>query len=762
MVEETKSGGTVRRRFLWLAALAAVAVIAVAVVLVVHKKKQAAPMQTLPEINTNASGTGFGTPAWLEQNEANEQYVTVDPGDSYVHVTYKPEVKIVDASASDDSLAGISSDGHGLVFVGAPPEIRALKAGDVFMVKDEFAVKVLGAETDGDQTVLLIDRANLTDVVQEGDIHINAAIIFHGPATNLASAEPASLLSQLMDLIVTPAYAQKPIILGEPTTPAGAPKPLSEVTKNFVEDALFDGWSLPEYSLTPKDNNADLKLTLQKSTLGFKAVVHVKGTISNVKFISNIHFPPQPGFGTEFVQGVKGMGGHMRFQWEIGRDAPGVWAKEERIALPGIEFPFQAAGLPLTFSIGVAFLIHPALTGGNEFSAGGYTMDWNGSGAPPPETNDSADCGPPPSIPPSPGFGPIPKPALQPPPKPGPFQPPSKTQLPPDLWSKIKQTIKDILTSPSQPGPPQLPAAGSPAPSSGTPGPSSGPQQPSSGTQEPTSETQEPSSGPQQPSSGTQEPSPGTQQPSPGTQQPSSGAPALPGNPAAPGTSPPSTPPKSKPKTKPPAMLIPASFVLVSGGQGSGCSSGQPLQVQDGSANFGGGGGGSVALRFAVTGDSNISPVAPNAMVISVAAPRLELKLGLPRKIAKNKAVMVAGAAVDFVVKKVAKKIFSQETYDKLAASPIGQMSASKILKSSADVYFQLIHTEGTTHSSSMTPAPCTKMELKLTGQVGWEANLFGMAIVSPKKEEAANNPRDLFTKTWYYWNPGSDFCKSL
>jgi hypothetical protein len=128
----------------------------------------------------------FGDEAWVARKQANEKNVSVTGGNTFAKVTYKPEVEIVDEALVVASLQGVSSDGHGALFKNAPPAILALKAGDIFMVKSQFAVKVLGTQTDGDQTVLIIDRAMLVDLIQEGEMDLDSPNRFIGP--KLASA----------------------------------------------------------------------------------------------------------------------------------------------------------------------------------------------------------------------------------------------------------------------------------------------------------------------------------------------------------------------------------------------------------------------------------------------------------------------------------------------------------------------------------------------------------------------------------------------
>jgi hypothetical protein len=480
--------------------------------------------------------------------------VSVAGGNSYAHVTYKPEVKIVEKATVDSSIQGIGSDGHGVVFKNAAPEILALKAGDILLVKNAFAAKVLAAETNGDQTVLITDRVGLADVLQQGEIAADNAVTFHGPKVAYAPqlTEPRF---DPMGLIETPVYAQ-----GSGLSGIEVEKPTTTI-KNLAVDSILQGWKIEKWKVTPADGTANISVRMTKKTNGFNAAVSVDGSITNFQFASQIKFPSP---GTQIAAGVKGMSGHMHFVWEIGKDTPGVWAVEDKVKLPaGFSVPLGPiyGGVPLSIDISSAFLIHPALTGGNEYSKGGFTIDWVGS----------------------------------------------------------KSAAANAIEA--------------------------------------------------------------------------------------------------------------------------------------------GGAGGSEGLTFAITDDANISPVAPNGMVISFCIPRVELKLALLGSYADSVKLKVAAAAIDAIIDSVASRLLSPRVYKALAASPIGKMSATNVLGSSADVYVQFIHTEGVTHSSNISLAPCTKIELKVTAQAGGDAQLFG--ITSSGKKNATST-KDLFTKTFTQWKPASNFCKGI
>lgn len=345
----------------------------------------------------NAGDSPFGSQAWLEQKRADDRNVTLSPGNSYAKLSYRPEVRMVDEATLAPSLQGVSTDGHGAVFHNAPAEIRGLKTGDVLMVKSRFAVKVLGVGADGDDTVLLFDRARLTDVVEQGQIHFDSAVAFHGTG-KLAQAAPSAApfeLPGLLDLLVPPARAQvgaKQDTTQYNGTPPelmpGYVKPKEGIDGgNAVQQAkdfgklLSDGWTINSYSFTPQGNSAQVKLVIAKDLAGFEGLVKVDGTISNFNLGGDISIPLPPGQKLSTL--VKGMSGKFVFSWEIGKKTPGIWTSNDKIRLPvGLTIPLGPlmSGLPLTLDVSMAMLVHPALTGGNEFEAGAFELDFHDLG----------------------------------------------------------------------------------------------------------------------------------------------------------------------------------------------------------------------------------------------------------------------------------------------------------------------------------------------------------------------------------------------
>ncbi|MGO9038811.1 MAG: hypothetical protein ACLPX1_09340 [Steroidobacteraceae bacterium] len=511
-----------------------------------HKKPP--PAAAVPPIDTSRPTT-FGDASWLAERAAHEKNVTVSGGGSFAHVTYKPEVKLIDKAAIESSLQGISSDGHGAVFDHASAEILALKAGDIILVKDAFAAKVLAAETTGSQTVLIIDSVKLVELVQEGEINLEPSISFNGP--KLSEIQPsASPAFGLLDWVIPPVDAQPPPTYSSPPLPA---KSIPDQVSKSVQNAVIEGWKIDRWSVTPSDKSALVSTRITKDTNGFKAAIDVDGTITDFQFVSDIKIPMKNVQDT-IAPGVQHMSGHFHFVWEMGKDTPGVWAAEDKFKLPAaIDIPLAPVlgGMPLTLEISAAFLIHPALTGGNEYSKSGFEIDWAGA------TSQAAQSG------------------------------------------------------------------------------------------------------------------------------------------GAPGT-----------------------------------------------------------VTFKITDHKSITAAAPTAMVISFCAPRIELKLAFLGNWASNIAVKLATEVIDATVRAVAQKLLPSSIYNFLAASPLGRMTATNILSSSADIYAQVINTEGITNAPNITLAPCTKTQLVILGQVGGDVQLLNLA--------GGKKSMDVFTKTYTVWDPGSDFCKSI
>jgi hypothetical protein len=361
------------------------------------KKKSPPPSPALSAANPDAISKLSDSTNVTEQEPkiADGENVSVTGGgESYAHVAYNPNVKIIDVAEVDSSLMGISSDGHDWVFQNAPASVRALKAGDVFMVKNEMAVKVIGAVTQGDKTLVATDEASLRDLVQSGDIKLDAPVRFHGPK-NTADARPRP--RSLFDLIEPAVYAAQSSIgpNGAAARAAGTTKAEKNVAKK-AKSFLTSGWKIATWDITPGDGQANFDLVMTKSKDGFVAIVSMKGWIGNFDIGSNLTLSASA--PKQLAQTIKHSQGNIEFNWEIGKSEGGGWTTLDPIKLPAaMSVPLAPllGGLPLTLDISAALQIHPVLTGSNEFSKGGFTVTWGGASGF--QTTSGADSAPDPS-----------------------------------------------------------------------------------------------------------------------------------------------------------------------------------------------------------------------------------------------------------------------------------------------------------------------------------------------------------------------------
>jgi hypothetical protein len=143
-----------------------------------------------------------------------------------------------------------------------------------------------------------------------------------------------------------------------------------------------------------------------------------------------------------------------------------------------------------------------------------------------------------------------------------------------------------------------------------------------------------------------------------------------------------------------------------------------------------------------VTGDSgldhlhNISAVAPLGMVISFAAPRFELNVGVA-KIIKADEFKKAAVWVDRIANRLIEHTLGADAFARWKASPMGgfdmEKSVDAMLKSDAAAYLELDTTTAMSDSGMSVVRPCSKTEIHLSATVGASAQAFGLSAGSTK-----------------------------
>lgn len=371
-----------------------VAAVIAAALVSCSKKTSPQPAQTasggnsLAQLNAAATADAGATTFRVATGKSG----AVPGGHGAVHVTFAPTVKMVSDGEMRASLAGIASDGHRFVFKNASAAIRNLQAGDILMVKGEMAAKVIGAVSQGEYTLVVVAQPSLGDLLQQGDVAIDAPIRFQGaPSSARLERRPS-----LWDAIEAPVFAQE----GRGGSLEELKKQQEELKKSREEGeaannpakqakllAMSD-WKVVAYQIAAENNQAAFHVVLAKQLSGFVGRVAMKGTIGNLDFTTKLSLDRASNgqlgaMANEVYSGLKSSSGALQFDWEIGKSSPGVWAQEDRVKLPiGMTIPLAEflEGLPLSLDISTALLIHPGLTGGDEYSRGGFTVSWTGGG----------------------------------------------------------------------------------------------------------------------------------------------------------------------------------------------------------------------------------------------------------------------------------------------------------------------------------------------------------------------------------------------
>jgi hypothetical protein len=309
-------------------------------------------------------------------------------GKGSARINYVSNAHVIEKDAGLEGLLGESTDGHGLVFSAETPQIANLKEGDILVIKGVAARKVLGVDRRGGQILVVNDVVGLRDVVQDGEIHLETPIKFGH--SHSAQLERPPFTPSIFDLLATPAYAQDSF---SPENNAAAQASSNGQTGATIDSFgnaatglgkfIVGGWTITNWTATAVGDrlNINLAITRTSGLGGFKALITMNGFISNFDLISNMKLGSS--FATtQLTAAVKTMAGQMKFAWEIGKDTPGGFAKEDRIKLPGaltIPLSQYVAGLPLQLQISSAIIIHPAITGGQQYAAGAFTVTYNGA-----------------------------------------------------------------------------------------------------------------------------------------------------------------------------------------------------------------------------------------------------------------------------------------------------------------------------------------------------------------------------------------------
>jgi hypothetical protein len=292
-------------------------------------------------------------------------------------VTYKPTTRVLSEKDARGMILGISSNGAGLLLSGANAVAKNLKAGDVLLIKETAALKVIGARTLEDGNIIaLTQRASLLDAVSDAHIKLNKPVRFG--ALTAANRPAPDRRTTLLDWVVPAAQAQsaEQSILNSHDQ-KGSDDAAKKVLSG-IKGALIEGWTT-DFSVTPGSDRVDITIKLTKDVGAFRAVITGEGYLQDFNMGADIDV--EQSTYQKLQTGFKNLNGVMNIRWEVATQGPGVHTGDDRIKLPGaIEIPLYKMldGFPLFLEISAALIIKPALSGGSEYSHGAFRITYDG------------------------------------------------------------------------------------------------------------------------------------------------------------------------------------------------------------------------------------------------------------------------------------------------------------------------------------------------------------------------------------------------
>jgi hypothetical protein len=284
------------------------------------------------------------------------------------HITYLPNVHVVEQEEGANALIGVSTRENTLVFETTNPQILSLKGGDVLLIKGLLARKVIATQVDGNRLAVLVEPAKLQDIIKEGQIRLSAPVRFGTVHASKSSHRG----------LIPVVYAQAPDIERmKKAQEKGTRDAYGNLAKGAVK-SLVGGWETT-FSAIPSGGKLNITITMTKSVGGFVAKIDADGYIADFDLDSGIDV--QRGVVDTLQMTYKRVNGAMNFTWQIAKDSPGGLTETSRIKLPAaVEIPLYQylGGFPLFLEVSAATVITPSITGGKEFSHGAFHVTFDG------------------------------------------------------------------------------------------------------------------------------------------------------------------------------------------------------------------------------------------------------------------------------------------------------------------------------------------------------------------------------------------------
>ena len=304
------------------------------------------------------------------------------------HIVYRPEVKALDATVARNALRGVSTNGLALVFDASAGGIAALRPGDVLLVKNLMARKVLAVDQQGNEKIVLTRVATLPEVATEAKISFHQPVHF-GASRASNSAPRSSWLEQVLEVLgPRAAYAQSDIVHQDPIThtPGDSVSDAYDAARNGVNTtikafkAVVDGWDT-EFDATPEDGKLHLTMKLTRSAEAANLVAEIDADGYLQDYDTMLDAAMSGGSMNDLTGSFKNINGSMNLTWKIGQKTKGAGPGQSRIDFPTVVSTSLAPlldGLPLFLEIKGSIVVNPVTTGANEYSSGSYRLTYDG------------------------------------------------------------------------------------------------------------------------------------------------------------------------------------------------------------------------------------------------------------------------------------------------------------------------------------------------------------------------------------------------
>jgi hypothetical protein len=258
---------------------------------------------------------------------------------------------VIDGNTAQGALTSVSTDGHVLVFNTQDARITGLTAGQVLVLEDLGARRVLGTVRQGPLTAVATNAAALVDFIQDGTIQF-------------------------------PNNSHDPTILDQQDTNFGPGMDhLSGTVDEWQYTASSDAGGADA-------NDLDFSFDAQKHLSGFDANVKGEGHLKNsgFSFMTDIHGAKvQKLFFTAPVEGT------LKVDWAARTSGANSGIGERRLRLPAFfKEIFVANHLPFLYEISANMIFIPGLGGKKDAVSGGFQVAYKGKGGFTATAKDSA------------------------------------------------------------------------------------------------------------------------------------------------------------------------------------------------------------------------------------------------------------------------------------------------------------------------------------------------------------------------------------